>query len=262
MNEPDYAAFLAHGHYAALNEHLLEVRPIMDEFCAQNGFVYVDRKSLGRYPSVRIERPGSITLWFDLRMEDDKEGNRFEEFRRDIPYELNAGAYIEMPDGSRDGIRYSKYLVCFSGKPFREVGAVLCSEMEKYLPIVDKWDAQYLTSVAIEFPNGRDWFLVDWIFQQLAEDVIKASLRNMEVEDAMKKAQARRGLFLRQGKQYALKKDLAFEICRLMKGAVEDSAAGKLGDRHWFPDDEVRRQTYVGAMTELRELMLEDENHA
>jgi hypothetical protein len=139
MNEADYFAALD-----ALNEHLQEVRPIFDEFCACNGFVYVDRRSLGRYPRIRIERPGETTIWFDLWMEFDQDGHRFERFRRDLPYELSAGAYVDMQDGSKHGTRFQKAVQCFSGKPFDQIGALLKGEMEKHLQSLEAWDMQYL----------------------------------------------------------------------------------------------------------------------
>lgn len=135
MNEADFAA---------LNEHLEEVRPIFDAFCARHGFVYVNRKSLGRYPRIRIQRPGAPTIWFDLWMEFDKDGRRFERFRRDLPYELSAGASLILEDGSKYGVRFDKCFQCFAGKPFDQVGAVLETEMEKHLPTLERWDAQYL----------------------------------------------------------------------------------------------------------------------
>jgi len=144
MNEAEY--FDAR---AALNEHLKEVIPIFDDFCARNGFVYVDRKSLGQYPRIRIERTGATTIWFDLWMEFDKDGQRFEQFRRDLPYELSAGAYVVEQDDSKCGTRFDICFQCFSRKPFEEVGVVLQSEMQKHLPALEKWDVQYLKE------NGR-----------------------------------------------------------------------------------------------------------
>ncbi len=139
MSEDDYFAALA-----ALNEHLQEVRPIFDDFCVRNEFVYVDRKSLGQYPRIRIERPGATKIWFDLWMEFDKDGHRFEQFRRDLPYELSAGAYFDMPDGSRYGTRFQKGFQCFSGKPFDQVAKVLQSEMQRHFCTLEEWDVQYL----------------------------------------------------------------------------------------------------------------------
>lgn len=135
MNEADFVA---------LRDHLQEVRPIFDDFCAKNGFVYVPRAAIGRYPRIRIERTGATKIWFDLWMEFDKDGHRFEQFRRDLPYELSAGAYIDVQDGSKHGTRFQKAIQCFSSRPFDQVGAVLQSEMEKHLPTLEGWDAQHL----------------------------------------------------------------------------------------------------------------------
>jgi hypothetical protein len=139
MNEADYFAAIA-----ALNEHLREVQPIFDEFCARNGFVYVPRLSIGRYPRIRIVRERQTNIYFDLWMDLDEKGGRFETFRRDLPYSLYAGADIIENDGSKHGIRFQKGITCFSGKPFDQVGAVLQSEMQKQLPTLEQWDAKYL----------------------------------------------------------------------------------------------------------------------
>jgi hypothetical protein len=132
--------------FAALNEHLKEVRPIMDDFCARHGFTYVDRRSLGRYPRIRIEKAGMTRIWFDLWMELDKGGRRVEQFSRDLPYELSAGAYVDVPGATKYGDRFQKAIQCFSGKPFYQVSAVLLSEMEKHLPTLQEWDLHYLST--------------------------------------------------------------------------------------------------------------------
>lgn len=138
-DETDFEA-----HFAALNEHLEEVRPIFDAFCASHGFSYVNRRALGRYPRIRIQRPGEPKIWSDLWMELDKHGQRFEHFRRDLPYELSGGAYLDVQDGSKYGARFGTSLQCFAGRPFEEVGAVLQEQMEKHLLILEGWDSQCL----------------------------------------------------------------------------------------------------------------------
>jgi hypothetical protein len=152
------------AHFAALREHLQEVRPIFDEFCARHSFVYASQSSLGRYPRIRIVRPGLykddiIELWFDLWMGLDEKGNYFEEFRRDLPYDLGAGAYINVSDDSGHTSRVGIRFACFSGKPFDQVGAVLQGEMQKHLVTLEKWDVQYLKDhgerVQLRRPNER-----------------------------------------------------------------------------------------------------------
>lgn len=139
MNTTEYFAAID-----ALSEHLQEVQPIFDDFCARNKFVYVPKLAIGRYPRIRIVRERFTNIYFDLWMDLDEKGRRFEKFRRDLPYSLYAGADIIETDGSKYGIRFQKGITCFSGKPFDQVGAVLQNEMEKHLPILEGWNLQYL----------------------------------------------------------------------------------------------------------------------
>lgn len=139
--------------YDALRKHLIEVMPIFDMFCGSHGFNYLPKPaglehlkfwpSLGRYPRVRVNRYGDINLYFDLWMDEDKNGERFEQFRRDLPYSLYCGGGLDEFDGP-DRVRFHIGFTCFSGKPFDQVGAVLMNEMETYLPIIESLDAQYL----------------------------------------------------------------------------------------------------------------------
>lgn len=144
MNEADFLASNKSTDFVALNEHLKEVRPIFDAFCARHGFAHIPRMAIGRYPRIRIAREGLTNLYFDLQMELDENGQRFERFSRDLPYGLCAGAYIVEGDGSKYGVRFQKGFICFSGKPFEQVAAVLQSEMEKHLPTLEGWDVQHL----------------------------------------------------------------------------------------------------------------------
>jgi len=142
------------AHFAALSEHLHEVRPIFDDFCAAHSFVYVPKQALGSYPRIRITRPGLwrpsvVESWFDLWMEADEQGQRFEKFRRDLPYGLHAGSYVDVHDAPTKSTRYGLIVACFTGKPFDQVGTVLRAVMEEHLPTLEKWDLQYLKE------NGR-----------------------------------------------------------------------------------------------------------
>lgn len=139
MNEADFEA-----HFAALREHLQEVRPIFDAFCERHGFVYVNPGALGRCPRIRIERVGAVDIWFDLWMELDKDGRRFEKFWRGAPYMLSTGAHFVVPDGSSDGTRFQNAQRCFSAMPFDQVASVLQAEMEKHLVVIERWDQEFL----------------------------------------------------------------------------------------------------------------------
>jgi hypothetical protein len=142
------------AHFQALNEHLDEVRPIFDEFCARRGFVYVNKLALGRYPRVRIERTDERSIWFDLWMEFDKDGRRFEKYSPNLPYELGAGADLIVQDGSKYGTRFQKAFSCFTGRPFREVPRILRSTMEHHLPLLESWDAKFLLDNGLKVVLG------------------------------------------------------------------------------------------------------------
>jgi hypothetical protein len=153
ITDAEYFADLP--QFAALNEHLKEVQPIFDDFCTQKGFAYVDRRSLGRFPRMRIKREGTTNIWIELWMEWDKDGHRIEVFKRDLPYSLSAGSDVDVPDGSKDGVRYGIAFRCFSGIPFDKVSAVLRSEMHKALDTLEKFDVQYLKDKGEKTNLGR-----------------------------------------------------------------------------------------------------------
>jgi hypothetical protein len=144
------AAMLDEAGFVALCEHLSEVRPIFDDFCARTGFVNFPKLALGRYPRIRIVRPavevpsGTIKLSFELYMEFDEHGQRFELFRPDLPYTLEACAQLDIRDDPKRGVRYWIGSVCFAHTPFHSVIAVLQREMESRLSVMELWDRQYI----------------------------------------------------------------------------------------------------------------------
>ena len=138
MNEADFEA---------LSEHLVEVRPVFDDFCAQNGFSYLPRTAIGRYPRIRIVRERFTSLYFDLWMDFDNAGHRFQKFSRDLPYSLYAGASIIEDGGTQGRVRFQKGIACFSGKPFEQVKVIVWNEMERHLPDLERWNARLLKEV-------------------------------------------------------------------------------------------------------------------
>lgn len=108
-------------------------------------------------------REGSVKLYFDLWMDLDSDGRRFEEFRRDLPYSLYTGVtYDKYQQGlyGGDGTRYHKRMTCFSGKPFDGIPAMLLSEMERYLPALETWDERSLKDggewLSLHSPTGSE----------------------------------------------------------------------------------------------------------
>jgi hypothetical protein len=85
-------------------------------------------------------------------MELDENGRRFEKFRRDLPYELGVGAYLDEPDGSQYGVRYSHTVHCFAlgCRVLQPIGAAT-----NLLPIsVDEGPSE------MSSPSGGAWFTV------------------------------------------------------------------------------------------------------
>ena len=139
MNEAEF-----HAHFDSLNEHLGEVRPIFDDFCNSHGFSYAERSSIGRYPRIRIGRPGSPRIWFDLMMELDPDGRRYEHFTRASLYEMGAGATLDIEDSPNHGTRHAITFWCFKSKPFDQIGAILKDQLEMHLKTLAGWDAGYI----------------------------------------------------------------------------------------------------------------------
>lgn len=80
-------------------------------------------------------------------MELDVSGKRFTKFFPTIPYELSAGGYIDVGDGTPYGHRYQKAFVCFANKPFNEVTDILLEELENNYRILSKWSINFLKIV-------------------------------------------------------------------------------------------------------------------
>lgn len=119
------------GQFAALNEHLLEVRSLIDQFCARHRFLSSEGRSPGRHSRIRFERQGRPLLWFDFQI--------VEGHRRDLTYELSCGAILD--DGES---RFYKISQCFSARPFEEVVLILPEQLENALRTMETWDARYL----------------------------------------------------------------------------------------------------------------------
>lgn len=129
---------------ARLRDHLQRVEPIISGFCADHGFERANPTSIGRYPRIRIEKFDGVHRWFDLWMEFDREGQRYTEFFRAIPYELSAGCFVDCPDETGCTHRFSKCYACFGDKPFELVPAILREELEKNLEVINSWTAEFL----------------------------------------------------------------------------------------------------------------------
>jgi hypothetical protein len=121
-----------------LSKHLLEIDPILDNFCKEYNFVQIT-VGLRRYPKRRIEYECEINLYFDIQMETDAQGHFFTKFFSDIPYSLTAGGWIDI-----DGFRYGKTDKSFKQVPFTLLKQNLRSYLQYEYNIISKWTVNTL----------------------------------------------------------------------------------------------------------------------
>ena len=113
-----------------LRKHLARIKPSVQRFCDEHGFKEASISSIGRYPRIRVVRQhGAVQQWLDLSMGLDENGRRFTEFFPDIPYELGAGAFVDLDDGSEFGVRYSVAWTEYEGRSFSEVEKSLYEDL-------------------------------------------------------------------------------------------------------------------------------------
>ncbi len=129
--------------FVRLGAHLEQLRPSIEEFCQKHGFERIVGSSVGRYPRIRLQRCDEITLWLDLWMSLDDEGQRFNCFSPDTPYELSAGAFFDESSESGDW-RYQKSFVIWPAKPYSEVADALPEALETGVAALQQWDSVLL----------------------------------------------------------------------------------------------------------------------
>lgn len=126
-----------------LREHLDELYSIFDNFCKDFGFKYAAQSSLGRYPRIRVQKKDSeIELWFDLWMQLDEQGKRFKTFNPKLPYELSAGACIQISDEAKNRYRYCLILSIFKDFPFNELSISLYDQLNDSLKTIERWTVE------------------------------------------------------------------------------------------------------------------------
>lgn len=138
--------------FIRLGAHLEQLDPVIGEFCERHGFERIRGASVGRYPRVRLQRCGHITIWIDLWMCLDDAGQRFTQFFPDIPYELGAGAFFDDRSEERGQCRYQKEFVILSSIPFNEVADVLSESLQDGVRTLEKWDSNFLRREGLRVP--------------------------------------------------------------------------------------------------------------
>ena len=105
--------------------------------------------------------------------------------------------------------------------------------------------------VIIRFENGADWYKANWVYRQLADDVIARSPGDAELASLMEQAQSFGLLVLEDSKE-----GVASRAVEAMRLVAEETLRGTLpGWRNTNPDDPRGHRIYLDAMAELLALM-------
>jgi len=98
-------------------------------------------------------------------------------------------------------------------------------------------------SVVISFPSGEDWFKANWVFRQLADDVVRRH-PDADILGALEEAQAFNHLDFR-----TLESGLSARLMSAIRAVAYDTVQGTI--EGWRPEDPTGHSMYCDAMSEL-----------
>lgn len=108
--------------------------------------------------------------------------------------------------------------------------------------------------IIIKFKDGTDWFKANWIFKQLAEDVIAIFPNDRNLRSVMERAQAVGGVFFD-----SMEADVAAATVKAIKKVAEDTVQGRIqGWSATRPEDKDGQRMYFDSINELLRIL----NHA
>ena len=85
----------------------------------------------------------------------DAAGECFERFTRALPYDFGANVSMIVSDSMGPRTRFNWWVTTFRDKPFHEIGAVLRSELDNHLVIVEDVTAEYLRTYGTKLELHR-----------------------------------------------------------------------------------------------------------
>lgn len=101
--------------------------------------------------------------------------------------------------------------------------------------------------IIIKFQDGTDWFKANWVFRQLAEDIMEAFPNDSALRQIMENAQALGGLFLN-----SMEPHVAASTLKAIKRVAEETSQGKIeGWNRTKPEDKDGQQMYLQSIKEL-----------
>ena len=103
--------------------------------------------------------------------------------------------------------------------------------------------------IIVRFSDGSDWYKPNWLFHALAEDVVAALPEDVEVADALERAEAFGML-----RMDSIDPGLSERLVRGIRMAAEAAVKGDISMKKKFPGDDEGRRMYLTAISELLEL--------
>lgn len=105
--------------------------------------------------------------------------------------------------------------------------------------------------VIIRLQNGSDWSKANWIFRQLATDILVLFPDDQDLKNELEKAEAFGGLYLD-----TVEEMLASKIVDALAAVTKSTIEGKIqGWKRTRPDDAQGQHMYLKAINDLRTLI-------
>jgi hypothetical protein len=117
-------------------------------------------------------------------------------------------------------------------------------------------DTGQLVMVIIKFRDGIDWYRSNWVFRQLAADVIAAFPQDNELRFNLERASAQGALFIDE-----MDTNVAATTISALKTVAQDTIQGKVpGWKATKPTDTAGHQMYLESLAELLTVIASEEN--
>lgn len=135
-------------YFDNFRRRLLPVQQVFDEFCNKYGYSHAHT---GRYPRIRVRKVADgVSTWVDFSMCWGDDGRYREEFDETTPFDLAAGAFVDIYTSDSDFIRYGE---CFVLLERVALSSIMEGEMrdmlESSIPRLRKYTVESLQATGV-----------------------------------------------------------------------------------------------------------------
>lgn len=106
----------------------------------------------------------------------------------------------------------------------------------------------------IRLQNGTEWYKANWIFRQLAKDILQRYAEDNELNFELQKAEALGGIYFD-----SLDKEISDKLLTAIKEVAQLIIAEGAGDSKGTKSNEAEHHMYYDAIIELLHLIKSDE---